>query len=152
MKRRILAACAAAIVAVIVAFGLFVLRNYELDAAVSALKVEDGETAVSKLKPLAELGDGTAQFHLGFIYALGWGGIRKNDADAVYWLRRAAFMAEPGVDPAAPAELSVAKDYAEGGDGVKADQVESAKWLRLAAAGGSKEAAAILRGKKSGPR
>jgi TPR repeat protein len=152
MRRRILVACAAAIVASIMVLGLFVLRNFELDAAVSALKVEDGETFVRKIKPLAELGDGTAQFLLGFIYALGCPGVQKNDGDAVYWLRRAAFMAEPGVDPAAPAELGVAKDYAEGGDGVKADPVEGAKWLRLAAAGGSKEAAAILRGEKSDPR
>jgi len=48
------------------------------------------------------------------------------------------------VDPAAPAAMGVAKSYAEGTDGVRVDRAESVKWLRLAATGGSKEAAALL--------
>ena len=42
-----------------------------------------------------------------------------------------------------PAELAVAKAYSEG-VGVKTDADEGAKWLRRAAEGGSKEAAAEL--------
>jgi len=81
------------------------------------------------------------------MYALGWGepGVLRNDKEAIYWFERAGFYKEKGVDPGAPAELGVAESYAKGTDGVKADPVESAKWLRLAAAGGSKEAVAILR-------
>jgi TPR repeat protein len=72
-------------------------------------------------------------------------GVQEDDRKAIYWFGRAALLAEAGADPAAPAELAEAKAYAEGSDGVKIDPVESAKWLRLAAAGGSKEAASILR-------
>ena len=147
MIKRPLKFAATVIVLATMVAGLAFVRTYELDSATRALKDEngpDGAAAIGNLAPLAELGDGTAQYLLGSIYAGGLG-VRENDRDAIYWFRRAAFFAEAGADPAAPAELAVAKAYAEGTDGVKADPVESAKWLRLAAAGGSKEAMAILR-------
>ncbi|MET3521488.1 MULTISPECIES: hypothetical protein [Mesorhizobium] len=113
-----------------------------------ALKQEDGATALEHLKPLAQLGDKTAQTLVGSIYAYGWGGIPKSDADAVYWFDRIGswgpLAIEDGADPAAPYELAVAKAYANGTDGVKADPAESLKWLKLAAGAGSKEAASML--------
>ncbi|WP_027704082.1 SEL1-like repeat protein [Xanthomonas oryzae] len=99
-------------------------------------------------KRLAKLGDKTAQMLVGSIYAYGSGGIPKSDADAIYWFHRLGsfgpVVVEEGVDPAAPYELAIAKVYAHGTEGVNADPAESLKWLKLAAKGGSKEAADML--------
>ena len=147
MKKFVLWLLATLVVLAITIVGLFVTRNYEMNLGVLALKDRNGEEALRRLEPLARVGDGTAQFQLGCMYALGWGepGVPKSEKNAIYWFERAGFQAENGVDPAAPAEMEVAESYARGTDGAKADPVESAKWLRLAVAGGSKEAAAILR-------
>lgn len=145
MKQLLLKAAVGLIVLMVLAAGVMLLRNYQMEAGVRALKNGDGVTAMDKFMPLAKLGDHQAQFLLGSIYAYGWGGIPKSDMDAIYWLRRAAMFAEEGSDPATPAELGIAKSYSEGTDGVKIDATESAKWLRLAAEGGSKEAAAMLK-------
>jgi TPR repeat protein len=145
--KRLFKIAATAVVLITIAVGLAFVRTHELDCAASALKAEngpDGATSIRILTPLAELGDGTAQFLLGDIYAGGLG-VQEYDQVAIYWFRRAALFAEAGADPTAPAELAKAKDFAEETNVEKADPVESAKWLRLAAVGGSKEAAAILR-------
>jgi uncharacterized protein len=132
----------------IVGVGLFVLRNYLMGAGGRAYEEGNGVTALKKLKPLAYLGYGPAQGLVGYIYAYGLTDVPKNDAEAIYWFRRCGpigpFIAEDGVDPAALHELSVAKAYMSGGEGVKADPAEGQKWLQLAAEGGSKEAAALL--------
>lgn len=120
------------------------LWNYQLELGARALNNDDGVTAVERFRLLAKLGDSKAQYLLGNIYAYGWGGVQKNDNEAIYWFRRAASSATDESDPAAPAELEVAKSYAHGDDGVKVDNAESTKWLRFAAAGGSKEAAVLL--------
>ncbi|MDR3764528.1 MAG: tetratricopeptide repeat protein [Acidobacteriota bacterium] len=121
---------------------LVVVRNYRFEAGARALKTGDYATTLRELKPLARLGDRPSQYILGEMYAFGFG-VRKDDSEAVYWFKRAAILAQKGVDPAAPAEFSVSKAYAEG-TGVKVDVTESLKWLQLAAAGGSKEAVAKL--------
>jgi TPR repeat protein len=147
VTKRLVKIAATVVVLLTLVAGLAFVRTYLLDSATRAIKNEngpDGAAAIRSLTPLAELGDGKAQFLLGDIYAGGFG-VREDDRKAIYWFRRAALSAEAGADPAAPAELAKAKDFAEGTNVEKADLVESAKWLRLAAAGGSKEAAAILR-------
>jgi TPR repeat protein len=131
----------------VVGVGLLLLRNYQMEAGVRAYKDENGVTALNKLKPLAYLGDKTAQMIVGSIYAYGSKGVPKNDDDAIYWFRRCGPIGSPvedGVDRAAAHELSVAKAYMNGSEGVKADPVEGQKWLQLAAKGGSKEAADML--------
>jgi TPR repeat protein len=148
MKRMLFRLALYLTVIVVVGVGLVLLRNYQMEEGVRAYKEENGVVALAKLKPLAYLGDKTAQLLVGSIYAYGLRGVPKSDADAIYWFGRCgpigALVAEDGVDPAAPLELSVAKAYASGGEGVKADATESNKWLQLAAKGGSKEAAAML--------
>lgn len=138
----------AALVFVGLSVGGLLLRNYQMDGGVKALKEERGRAALSRLKPLAILGDKSAQVLVGTIYAYGLGGAPKSDQDAIYWFRRSGpvgkYRVEDNTDPAAPFELDVAKAYATGEQGVKADPAESAKWLKLAAKGGSKEAAALL--------
>ena len=119
------------------------LRNYEFDSAARALKTGDYSVAVPRLRMLASLGDGHAQYILGSMYATGVG-VEKNDAEAIRLFRKAAVGTHGETDPAAAAELSIAKNYAEGTQGVKVDQVESLKWLRRAAEGGSQEAVVEL--------
>lgn len=137
-----------ALFATVLGVNLLLLRNYQMYAGLEAYKTENGLTAIEKLKPLAYLGEKTAQIIIGSIYAYGLNGIPKNDAEAIYWFRRCGsigpFAVEAGDDPAAPHELDVAKAYMNGNYGVKVDLIESRKWLHLAAQGGSKEAATIL--------
>ena len=128
---------------VIVVIAVIALRNYRFEAGARALETGDYPTALSKLRPLASLGDSPSQYVLGEMYAFGFG-LQKDEAKAIYWFRRAAVLAEEGADPAAPAELSVSTSFAEG-RGVKADAGESLKWLQRAAAGGSREALLRLR-------
>ena len=137
--------------AVLIVFGvgLFLLRNAQMNEGMSALKIGHGAVALEKFTPFAKLGDSKAQFLIGSMYAYGWG-VVKNDEDAIYWFRRAAMFAKDETDPAAAAALGVAMSYANGTDGVKVDSVESDKWLRFAAKGGSKEAEAILAKLKKG--
>jgi TPR repeat protein len=136
--------------AVLIGCGLIVLviigilvRNYEFDSAARALKVGDYSVAVPKLKALASLGDSRAQYVLGSMYATGVG-VEKNDEEAIRLFRKAAVGTHGEADPAASAELAVAKNYADGTEGVKPDPAESRKWLKRAAEGGSQEAVAEL--------
>lgn len=148
MKKMILRLLISVIVLSAVIVGLLLLRNHQMEAGVYALKTNNGAIALEKLKPLAQLGDKKAQMLVGYIFAYGWGGVTKNDMDAISWFRRCrsvlGHVAEDGIDPAATFELSVAKAYAEGKEGVEVDPVESEKWLELAAKGGNREAAEIL--------
>jgi uncharacterized protein len=126
------------------AVGLIIARNYQLELGMRALNDENGVEAVKHFQILANLGDKKAQYFLGDIYAHGWGGIQKNDSEAIRWFRHAAMWVADETDPAAPAELEVSKSYANGQNTEKVDKAESIKWLKLAAEGGSKEAAVLL--------
>jgi len=70
-----------ALIAVVSVVAGALLRNAELDAGGVALKTEDYPTALKKLRPLAYLGDSTAQYLLGLMYAYGWG-VARNDETA----------------------------------------------------------------------
>jgi uncharacterized protein len=143
MSRRlrftVLSACG------LIAFVIFgvLVRNHEFDIAARALKTEDYSATVPRIKVLAYMGDTAAQYILAGMYADGVG-VEKDDSKAIYWFRRAAVGVHGEADPAAPAELAVARNYAEGTESVKVDQAESLKWLRRAAEGGSQEAIAEL--------
>jgi TPR repeat protein len=128
----------------IVGLGCQVLQVDRLNAGREAFENDEIALALEKYKPLAWLGDSGAQYTLGWIYVIGGPGVAKDDAKAIYWFRRAARHVEKGEDPAAAAELDMAKSYADGINVDKKDMNESMKWLRLAAAGGNKEAIALL--------
>src|SRR6266571_6010093 len=81
--------------------------------------------AIADLKEVAYAGNVNAQVQLGVIYLTG-DGVRKDDAEAVKWLRKAADQDNP------VAERFLAEMYFKG-RGVPADNAEAAKWLRLAA-------------------
>lgn len=135
------------VIFIIMGVGLLLLRNYQMEAGVRAYKEENGALALKKLKPLASLGDKSAQMILGYLFAYGLNGVPQNDDNAIYWFSRCGSVgsaSDDGQAPAAQHELAVAKAYMNGSEGVKVDLVKSEKWLQLAAKGGSKEAAAML--------
>jgi TPR repeat protein len=133
MRWRGKALLAAALVVASVMAGAL-LRNAELDAGGFALKTEDYPTALKKLRPLAYLGDSTAQYLLGLMYAYGWG-VARDDEAAIGWFRRAGRWSEGTADRAATAEYYVGREYAEGGV-VPRDEALSRKWFQRAAEGG----------------
>ena len=68
---------------------LAVPAQADLGAAEQAYAHGDYATALKALQPLAEAGDPAAQYRLGEMYLMGQG-IKKDDAWAITWLRRAA--------------------------------------------------------------
>ena len=76
-------------------------------------------------EPLAEQGKAAAQFNLGYLYANGRG-VRRDDAQAVNWYRKAA---NQGL-PIAQYYLGLAIKY---GDIGSPDPVEAARWFRRSA-------------------
>ena len=95
--------------------------------ATSKLK---GETA-SKLRPLAQQGDATAQFKLGLLYEDGRG-VAINYEEAAKWFRLAAEQGET------QAQNSISFAYAKG-KGVDQNYVEAYKWASLAASRGAEK-------------
>ncbi|WP_243309916.1 tetratricopeptide repeat protein [Fundidesulfovibrio agrisoli] len=125
-----------------------VAQSILMDIGGYALKTGDGNTAVRYMTPVAFFGYHPAQCILGDLYAFGLCEIAKNDAKAIYWYERCGTSGKmvlgDNENPAASYELEAAKQYARGGWGVKVDPVECAKWLKLAAEGGNKEAQSQL--------
>lgn len=129
------------------AVSLPLIRNDRMSRGIQALKAERGEEALFYFRPLARLGDKNAQELVARIYALGFGGAPKDAPQALYWYRKYAGSNgsySGGIDPAAPHALELAEEYADNEGWVEADPDERIKWLKLAADGGSKEAAAML--------
>lgn len=150
MKKRLFRFLLIIVVLAVAGVSLILFRNFQMDNGVRALKEGNGAIALGKLKPLAQLGDQDAQFLVGSIYAYGWGGISKNDDQAIYWFQRCGrtnTSVDDDVAPLAQHELNIAKTYANGDQGVKADSAESIKWLQRAARDGSKEAVLMLANK-----
>ena len=117
----------------------FTIRRDRLDRGIMALKTEDG-TALQHLMPLARLGDTKAQELVGLAYGLGLG-VPKDDRAAIYWFRRSGSGMESGhTDRAAAQSYELALHLR-----VLGDSAESRKWLRFAAKGGHRDAAAMLR-------
>ena len=56
-----------AILAAVIAFTVSTATAADLDKGVAALKVGDFATALTELRPLAEQGNATAQYNLGWM-------------------------------------------------------------------------------------
>ena len=82
-------------------------------------------TPHDELRALAEQGDATAQFDLGFMYSNGLG-VPEDDTEAVRWFRLAADQGD------ADAQSSLGFMYSNG-EGVPQDDTEAVRWYRLAA-------------------
>jgi TPR repeat protein len=113
-----------------------------LPAASKAAQMENGQSpytrgdyqgAMNLLRPLADQGDATAQFGVGWMY---WNGISvKPDAvEAVKWYRKAADNGD------ARAQFNLGLIYWWGMGNVPRDYTESAKWYRKAADQGDNSA------------
>ncbi len=85
----------------------------------------DYATALRLFRPLGEQGNASAQYTLGFMYALGQG-VPQDDAEAVKWYR---LVAEQGD---ADAQYNVGVMYDQG-RGVRQDDVQTYMWFDLAA-------------------
>lgn len=122
-------------------------RQQQFDEAVAALKLDHGSLAVRKFEPLAKSGDRLAQNLLGYIYALGQGGVKRDDELAIHWFRAAGPLlreADKGEDLAADDELWVAYAYANGEQGAVTSPADSLNWLQRSARGGNRQAAGLL--------
>ena len=97
-----------------------------------AYQAGDYATALQEWRPLAEQGNATAQFNLGFMYYNGKG-VPHDYAEAFKWWRLAA---EQG-DAIAQSNLGSLYEY---GQGVLQDNVMAHMWYNLAAANGDDKA------------
>lgn len=100
-----------------------------LDEGIAAWARGEYATALRELRPLAEQGHATAQYHLGEMYNLGLG-VPQDDGEAVKWYRRAA---EQGY---ADAQFMLGLMYLDG-KGVPQDHQATVRWFRRAAEQGN---------------
>ena len=145
-----------------------------LDDIQASLKAGQFDTAVPKLRKLAEAGDTTAQFALATVLEGAFGYPKPDQKEAVQWYRRAADRNVPEAQTALADRLmqgagveknleEAAKFYRAAADklpiaaahlgdlycfgvGVKEDTAECAKWYRKAAEAGIAHAASALGG------
>jgi TPR repeat protein len=99
-----------------------------MEDAEAAYNRGDYETALQILKPLAALGNASAQQSLGAMYAKGQG-VSQNYAEALKWFRKAA---DQGL---ATAQSNIGNVYAAG-LGVPQDYAEARKWFYKSAGQG----------------
>ena len=108
----------------------------DYQAGLEAYERGDYETALKKLRPLAEKGNSKAQFRLGWMYGHGEGVI-QNDEEAVEWYRKAAQQDH------AIAQFNLGTRYATG-KGVVQNYEETIKWYEKAIEQGPAGDQAIL--------
>lgn len=84
----------------------------------------DHAAAMEIWRPLAERGDASAQYMVGYLYANGEG-VVANRRTAAKWYRRAADQGDPD------AQLNLGLMYVQG-DGVTKSYVSAYKWFGLA--------------------
>ncbi len=83
----------------------------------------DHTVAMEIWRPLAERGDASAQYMVGYLYAQGEG-VKSNSGKAAKWYRKAADQGDPD------AQLNLGLMYVNG-VGVKKSYVSSYKWFAL---------------------
>jgi TPR repeat protein len=118
MLRAALIALALALSAAPVSAGVW-------DDALAAHARGDYAEAVRLFRPLAEQGDASAQYNLGFMYNNGEG-VPQDYVEAVKWYRMAAEQDH------ADAQYNLGLMY-DNGQGVPQDYAEAVKWYRMAA-------------------
>ena len=103
-----------------------------------ALQASKESEAVEWFRKAAAQGNAGAQYSLGLMYAVGRGGLHKDEAQAVDWYRKAAEQGE------ANAQNVLGLMYAEGRGRLPKDPARAAEWLRKSAAQGNPLAQANL--------
>jgi uncharacterized protein len=97
----------------------------DLQTGEAAYDAGDFATALREWLPLAEQGNASAQYNLGFMYDLGEG-VPQDYAESMNWYRMAAAQG----DAIAQNNLGLMYDL---GNGVPQDGAEAVKWYRMAA-------------------
>jgi uncharacterized protein len=129
----------------------------QLQDALAAYRRHDWPTALKLLQPLAEQGNLDAQYKLGYMYRDGTG-VKKDEATALKWLRKAAEQENAAFDKEISARIVELKVKAEAGDveaqeelaekyflrsstrASRKDEREGMKWRRKAGKAGHAEA------------
>ncbi len=111
----------------ILLFGTSAIADFEKGAA-AAIR-GDYATALEEWEPLAEQGDASAQFNLGWMYRYGQGVIQDYKA-ATKWYKRAAEQGH------VEAQVNLGSMY-KSGRGVTQDYQAALKWYKRAASQGS---------------
>ncbi len=97
-----------------------ILAHADFQAGLDAYNQGDYATALKEWRPLAEQGDATAQFNLGFLYDKGLG-VPQDYAQARDWYRKAAAQGLQG------GQYYLGRLYARG-QGVPQDYVQAHMW------------------------
>jgi len=97
----------------------------DMDKGLMAYSQRDYAAALREFHPLAERGDGNAQYSIGLMYYYGQG-VPQDYTEALNWYRKA------GERGHTRALFSVARMY-NSGMGVPQDYIEALKWYRRAA-------------------
>lgn len=108
----------------------------DLAGALALLQEAQYDKALAELKPLAEGGDGEAQFHMGEMFENGWG-VQASYQQALDWYRRAADRGH------VEAMLRVA-DFNRDGMGGPRSRREAYDWYLKAAQKGQPHAMALV--------
>lgn len=116
-----------------------VVRNRTFDTAALAAAEEDYPAALKRFRVLAALGDSSAQYFLGELYALGLG-VPKDEQKAIEFFRRSSMWASDSEGSAAASMYYVGERYL-GGRGVARDAEAARRWFERSAKQGYSKAA-----------
>ena len=124
---------------VCILFVLFGTQGFaqSFDKGLEAYDAGDYATAMKEWKPLAEQGDASVQYNLGYMYRYGEG-VLPDNAEALKWFRLAA---EKGtVEHGTEQAQAILGLMYQNGMGVLQDNVKAHMWTNIASANGLKEA------------
>lgn len=99
-------------------------QNATLDTALDLMNRGDRVAAVNVLTPVAEAGDPEVQSVLSSVYQHAWTDLPRDDARAVYWMRRSADQGYPH------AQMHLGRMYLNGA-GVPQDNLQAHVWMSL---------------------
>ena len=117
---------------VAVAFATAPAFSADFQTGLDAYKKGDFATALLEFQPLAEQGNASAQFFMGWMYKNGQG-VAQDYKEAVKWWRLSAEQGD------ADAQNNLAAMYDEG-HGVLQDYLRAHMWFNLSASNGSENA------------
>ena len=118
--------------AIMLFFGVSNVLAQDFDKGLEAYSLGDYDTALAEWKPLAEMGNDSAQYKLGYMYKTGKG-VPLDYGGAVVWYHKAAIQGN------ASAQSNLGFMY-KTGKGIPQDFLQSYMWYELADINGHKNA------------
>jgi uncharacterized protein len=137
-RKWLVVACCGLLCVALVLLGI-VVRNRTFDAAALATAEEDYPAAVKRFRVLAALGDSSAQYFLGELYAFGLG-VPKDEEKAIEFFRRSSKWSSGGDKSAAASMYHVGERYL-GRRGIARDTEAARRWFERSASEGYTKAA-----------